>query len=183
MKAKGVKFLFLNDTAPVSAGIVAAMNTIGWSPDVIISPPQLYDSSSLTLIKNPKLYYTYIPTTPYEAADQVPAVKQFVTLLSQYAPKADKTFFAETAFSAWLLFAEGVKSCGSTVTRTCIESYIKTQTAWTGGGLQGEINPGANVATNCYILMKMDGDHFTQALPTTLGQYDCDPQNAPTVKP
>jgi ABC-type branched-subunit amino acid transport system substrate-binding protein len=183
MKSKGVKFLFLNDTTYVSAGLVAAMTTAGWFPDITISPPQLYDTSSLSLIKNPQNYYTYIPTTPYEVADTVPAVKQFVDLLTQYAPKANKTFFAETAFSAWLLFAEGVKSCGSNVTRTCIEDYIKTQTAWTGGGLQGEINPAANIATNCYIVMKIDAGKFTQAYPSEPGKYDCDPRNAPKVTP
>jgi ABC-type branched-subunit amino acid transport system substrate-binding protein len=183
MKAAGVKFLFLNDSPTTSVGLEAAMATAGWYPKVTISPPNWYDSNAISIVKNPVNYYTYIPTTPFEAAASVPAVQQLSTLLAQYAPKADKTFFAETAFSGWLLFAEGVKSCGSNVTRTCIENYVKTQTTWTGGGLEGQINPAANIATNCYIVMKVQNGGFVQAYPTQQGQYDCDPQNAPVIKP
>jgi ABC-type branched-subunit amino acid transport system substrate-binding protein len=184
MKAAGVKFLFLNDTDYTSAGIEQAMATAGWYPEIQISPSQLYTANLLTLAgKIAKNYYTYIPITPFEEADSSPAIQTYLSAVSTYAPKATRTFFGVTGFSAWLLFAEAVKSCGSNVTRTCIENYVATQTAWTGGGLQGPINPAANVASQCFILMKADVDHWTQAYPSTLGQYDCSPLNAPTVKP
>jgi ABC-type branched-subunit amino acid transport system substrate-binding protein len=184
MKNAGVKFLFLNDTDTTTAAIEQAMATAGWYPDIQISPSQLYTSNMLTLAGPiSKNYYAYIPTTPFEAASSVPAMATYLKLLTQYAPKATKTFFGVTAFSAWLLFAEAVKSCGSNVTRACIEAYTVKQTAWTGGGLQGEINPGANIASQCFILMKIDGDKWTQAYPSTLGQYDCSPLNAPKVTP
>ncbi|CAN5560692.1 ABC transporter substrate-binding protein [soil metagenome] len=184
MKKAGVKFLFLNDTAPTTAGIEQAMATLNWYPEIQISPSQLYDEATVALAgKNIKNYYTYIPTTPYEAAAQVPAVKQYLDLLATYAPKAKKTFFGATAFSAWLLFAEGVKSCGSNVTRKCITDYVATQTKWTGGGLQGEINMSTNKASECFIVMKVEATGFSQTYPAKLGDYDCDPKNAPTVKP
>jgi ABC-type branched-subunit amino acid transport system substrate-binding protein len=184
MKKAGVKFLFLNDTANVTAGIEQAMATLNWYPEIQISPSQLYDETTLQLAgKTIKNYYTYIPTTPFEAAAQVPAVQQYLDLLQKYAPKAKKTFFGATAFSAWLLFAEAVKSCGSNVTRTCISDYVATQKEWTGGGLHGPIDPAANKASQCFIIMKVESDKFTQAYPSELGKYDCDPKNAPTVNP
>ena len=184
MKAAGVKFLFLNDTDYTSAGIEQAMATANWYPEIQISPSQLYTANFLTLAgKISKNYYTYIPTTPFEEASTSPAIQTYLSAVSTYAPKATKTFFGITGFSAWLLFAEAVKSCGSNVTRTCIEDYVATQTAWTGGGLQGPINPAANIASQCFILMKADVDHWTQAYPSTPGQYDCSPLNAPKVKP
>ncbi|MDQ1751568.1 MAG: hypothetical protein QOE71_2624 [Pseudonocardiales bacterium] len=184
MKKAGVKFLFLNDTAPTTAGIEQAMATIGWYPEIQISPSQLYDEATIALAgKNLKNYYTYIPTTPFEAAAQVPAVKEYLDLLQTYAPKAKKTFFGATAFSAWLLFAEAVKSCGSNVTRNCISAYVATQKQWTGGGLQGPIDPASNTASQCFIIMKADAKGFTQAFPSKLGEYDCNAKNAPTVTP
>jgi ABC-type branched-subunit amino acid transport system substrate-binding protein len=184
MKKAGVKFLFLNDTDTTSAAIEQAMATAGWYPEIQISPSQLYTANMLTLAgKISQNYYVYIPITPYEAASTVPAMQTYLSLLNTYAPKATKTFFGVTAFSGWLLFAEAVKSCGSNVTRACIEAYTATQTAWTGGGLQGPINPAANTASQCFIVMKVDGDHWTQAYPSTLGTYDCSPLNAPIVKP
>ena len=184
MKKAGVKFLFLNDTTQVSAAIEQVMATQNWYPTVQVSPPQLYDTSYLPLAgKISQNYYVYIPTTPFEAAEQVPAVKQYLEILAEHAPAAKKTFFGETSFSAWLLFAKSAKECGSTLTRACILENVAKETAWTGGGLQGEINPAANKATNCYILMKVGESAFTQYKPTELGKYDCDPQNAPTVTP
>ena len=184
MKGAGVKFLFLNDTANVTAGIEQAMATLGWYPELQISPSQIYDDSTLQLAgKYIKNYYTYIPTTPFEAADSVPAVKQYLDLLSQYAPKAKKTFFGSTSFSAWLLLASAIKSCGDTVTRQCVSAYVATQTQWTGGGLQGPIDPASNTASQCFAIMQVMSDKFVQAYPSQLGQYDCSPKNAPTVTP
>jgi ABC-type branched-subunit amino acid transport system substrate-binding protein len=184
MKKAGVKFLFLNDTANVTAGIEQAMATLGWYPQLQISPSQIYDQSTLALAgKYIKNYYVYIPTTPFEAAASVPAVQQYLNLLKQYAPKANKTFFGSTSFSAWLLLASAIKSCGDNVTRKCISNYVATQTQWTGGGLQGPINPAANIASQCFAIMAVSSDKFTQAYPSQLGQYDCSPKNAPTVKP
>jgi ABC-type branched-subunit amino acid transport system substrate-binding protein len=184
MKKAGVKFLFLNDTTQVSAAIEQVMATQNWYPTVQVSPPQMYDYSYPPLAgKISQNYYVYIPTTPFEAASVVPAMAQYLSILGQYAPTAKKTFFGETGFSAWLLFAKAAKECGSTLTRACILDNVAKETAWTGGGLQGEINPIANKATNCYILMKVGETGYTQYLPSQLGQYDCDPQNAPTVTP
>ncbi|MDT4938768.1 MAG: hypothetical protein QOG80_2439 [Pseudonocardiales bacterium] len=184
MKKAGVKFLFLNDTANVTAGIEQAMSTLGWYPQLQISPSQLYDESTLQLAgKNIKNYYTYIPTTPFEASDTVPAVKQYLSLLDQYAPKAKKTFFGSTSFSAWLLLGTAIKSCGDNVTRQCISTYVATQKQWTGGGLQGPIDPASNRASECFAIMRVDSDKFVQEFPSQLGQYDCSPKNAPTVKP
>ena len=184
MKRAGVKFLFLNDTANVTAGVEQAMSTLGWYPDLQISPSQIYDDATLQLAgKYIKNYYTYIPTTPFEAADSVPAVKQYLDTLNQYAPKAKKTFFGSTSFSAWLLLASAIKSCGDTVTRQCVSAYVATQTQWTGGGLQGPIDPAANTASQCFAIMQVMSDKFVQAYPSQLGQYDCSPKNAPTVKP
>ena len=113
----------------------------------------------------------------------MPAVQQYLDLLKAHAPKAKKTFFGSTSFSAWLLLASGIKSCGDTVTRKCISDYVATQKQWTGGGLQGPIDPATNRASECFAIMKVEADKFVQAYPSELGQYDCSPKNAPTVKP
>jgi ABC-type branched-subunit amino acid transport system substrate-binding protein len=184
MKKAGVKFLFLNDTASVTAGIEQAMSTLGWYPELQISPSQIYDEATLQLAgKNIKNYYVYIPTTPFEAAAKVPAVQEYLDLLKEHAPKAKKAFFGSTSFSAWLLLASGIKSCGDNVTRKCVAEYVATQKQWTGGGLQGPIDPAANTASECFAIMKVEKDKFVQEFPSELGKYDCSPKNAPTVKP
>ena len=81
------------------------------------------------------------------------------------------------------IHAEAAKACGSGLTRTCLEQQVAKQTNWTGGGLQGTINPAANKASQCFIVMKIEGGKFVQAIPSKLGQFYCSPQNVPIVKP
>jgi ABC-type branched-subunit amino acid transport system substrate-binding protein len=184
MKKAGVQMLFLNDTIATSVALDQAMSTAGWYPTVQISPPQDYDTSFLTTGASvAKNYYVYMPSEPLEAASAVPAVKQYETIVQKYVPTAHLGFFGEMAFSSWLLFTEAAKACGSGLTRTCLEQQVAKQTNWTGGGLQGTINPAANKASQCFIVMKIEGGKFVQAIPSKLGQFYCSPQNVPIVKP
>ena len=184
MKNAGVQMLFLNDTIATSVALDQAMSTAGWYPKVQISPPQDYDTSFLTTGASvAKNYYVYMPSEPLEAASAVPAVAQYESIVQKYVPSAHLGFFGEMAFSSWLLFAEGAKACGSNLTRTCLEQEVAKQTNWTGGGLQGSINPASNKASQCFIIMKIENSKFVQAIPSTLGQFYCNPANVPIVKP
>jgi ABC-type branched-subunit amino acid transport system substrate-binding protein len=184
MKNAGVKMLFLNDTAPTSVALDQAMATAGWYPTLQISPPQLYDTSFLaTGASVAKNYYVYIPSEPLEAASAVPAVKQYEQISHQYVPTAHLGFFGEMAFSSWLLFTEAAKACGSQLTRSCVEKEVAKQTNWTGGGLQGTVNPASNKASACFIVMKVVNGKFVQAIPSKLGQFYCNAANVPIVKP
>ena len=49
--------------------------------------------------------------------------------------------------------------------------------------MQGQIDPAANVASQCFIVMEVSPDGFKQAYPSKLGEYDCSPDNAPHVNP
>jgi ABC-type branched-subunit amino acid transport system substrate-binding protein len=184
MKKAGVQMLFLNDTIATSVALDQAMSTAGWYPQVQISPPQDYDTSFLTTGASvAKNYYVYMPSEPLEAASAIPAVAQYESIVHQYVPAAHLGFFGEMAFSSWLLFAEAAKACGSGLTRTCLEQQVAKQTNWTGGGLQGTINPAANRASDCFIIMKIENAKFVQVIPSKLGQFYCNPANVPIVKP
>ena len=184
MKKAGVQMLFLNDTFPTSVALDQAMSTAGWYPTLQISPPQDYDTGFLaTGASVAKNYYVYMPSEPLEAASAIPAVAQYESIVKQYVPSAHQGFFGEMAFSSWLLFAEAAKACGSGLTRACLEQEVAKQTNWTGGGLQGSINPASNKASQCFIVMKIENGKFVQAIPAALGQFNCNPENVPFVKP
>ncbi len=184
MKSAGVQMLFLNDTIATSVGLDQAMSTAGWYPTIQISPPQDYDVSFLsTGASVAKNYYVYMPSEPLEAVSAVPAVAKYESIVQKYVPSAHLGFFGEMAFSSWLLFADSAKACGSGLTRTCLEQQVAKQTNWTGGGLQGSINPASNKASQCFIVMKIENSKFVQVIPSQLGQFYCNPENVPIVKP
>jgi ABC-type branched-subunit amino acid transport system substrate-binding protein len=184
MKKAGVQMLFLNDTIPTSVALDQAMSTAGWYPTLQISPPQDYDTSFLsTGASVAKNYYVYMPSEPLEAAGAIPAVAEYEQIVHKYVPTAHLGFFGEMAFSSWLLFTEAAKGCGSHLTRTCLEQEVAKQTNWTGGGLQGTINPASNKASQCFIIMKIENAKFVQVIPAKLGQFYCNAANVPFVKP
>jgi hypothetical protein len=67
--------------------------------------------------------YVNSPAVPFEQADKYPATKQYVDLLTQYANGAKPKAFGVNSFSAWVLWAEAAKACGSTLTRDCVLSH------------------------------------------------------------
>ncbi|MET7769889.1 ABC transporter substrate-binding protein [Nocardia sp. NPDC005366] len=89
---------------------------------------------------------------PLDAAAKVPAVRQLKDLFDQYAPSRDITFQVLRAFQAWLLFAKSAASCGDQLTRTCVFTAARRETAWTAGGLQAPVDLSRPLAeqTRCF---------------------------------
>ena len=88
-------------------------------------------------------------TTPFESTTS-PAVKQYEALFDKYLPSSTRKQAAlgMNSFSAWLLFAQSVKSCGGNVTPKCVYDAAHKVTNWDGGGLQAPSNPSnGNVAS------------------------------------
>ena len=46
-------------------------------------------------------------------------------------------------------------------------------TAWTGGGLHAEANPGGNEPPRCSLLMQLKGGTYEQVAPAERGQFYC----------
>jgi hypothetical protein len=118
--------------------------------------------------------YVRMTGVPLEFADQVPAVKQYVQLVAKSG--GTTALLGEQAVSAFLLWAVGVKACGSTVTAGCVLHEIAKQKDWTGGGLHVPGNPGTNTAPDCGMLLKLSGPRWVKVVPTGSDTFDCNPK-------
>ena len=78
--------------------------------------------------------------------------------------------------SAFLLWATGVKACGSNVTAKCVLDAVSKEKDWTGGGMHVPTDPGPNNAPDCGLLIKLDGANWTKVVPTADTMFDCDPK-------
>jgi hypothetical protein len=94
-------------------------------------------------------------------ADKNPATQQYLDLFEKYLPDGkSKALLGYNAFSAWLLFATGVKECGSKVTRKCVLDATGKISDWTGGGLHGVAQPGTGEPTKCGMVVEASPDGF-----------------------
>ncbi len=118
--------------------------------------------------------YVRMTGVPFEFADQVPAVKQYLALVA--ASHGTNGLLGEQAASSFLLWATGVKACGSDVTAKCVLDDAAKQKNWTGGGLHVPTNPGVNEVPDCGMLLKLKGATWVKVVPDGDTLFDCNPE-------
>lgn len=118
---------------------------------------------------------------PLENADVVPAVKDYTDLVNGAGAKP--SVLGMQAVSAFLLWADVAKDCGSELTRDCMVDGLSKVHEWTGGGLHAPTDPGANEPAHCALVVELQGDKYKQVFPEKRGEFNCDESNVIDVDP
>jgi ABC-type branched-subunit amino acid transport system substrate-binding protein len=180
LKSRGVRGLIYTGEPETLGVIEQTMRDQNYKVDWIAGAANLYDKRLLEqggdAIRN-----TYIVTTfaPFEQADRTPALAQYLSLFKKYLPDGKaQALLGVQGFSAWLLFAQAAKECGTELTRRCVYDNLKKVHSWTGGGLHAETDPGAGAPSDCFALLEATSKGFelTDIAPNR-GIYSCSPSN------
>ncbi|MGZ4689000.1 MAG: ABC transporter substrate-binding protein [Acidimicrobiia bacterium] len=167
------------------AKLEIAMASANYSVDWIRTPPN-HNDRTLTDIAGAALKNTYVWTgfVPFEDAAKNPALKKYLDLFAKYKPGAKtKAYLGLQSWSAWLLFAQAARECGSDLTRTCVYNHAKKIHTWTGGGLHATTDPGANKPSGCFVLLQATPRGFVRVdINANAGIYYCSPKNGYFVK-
>jgi ABC-type branched-subunit amino acid transport system substrate-binding protein len=190
IQAKGVQVLGIQAQANQDTQLFKAFADIGYFPKWVLLNTNNYDPVMLTeggtnLDKFTGGVLVSSRFAPFELGvsdpTKYPATAQFVNIVKQYQNVAPKAL-GVNSFSAFLLFAEAAKSCGSNVTRQCVMSYVESQSNWTAGGLHDTEKP-ANATgdtSRCFTLIKATSGGWqldpTVTMPNQ-GIFNCDPAN------
>ncbi|MFD4182674.1 ABC transporter substrate-binding protein [Rhodococcus sp. NPDC058514] len=106
-----------------------------------------------------------------ENADKVPAVQKYVDLVAEQGGKTALLGMQST--SSFLLWATAAKECGSDLTRQCMIDELSQIHEWDGGGLHAVTDPGKNMPAKCGLMVSLKGAEYTQAFPSTSGEFEC----------
>ncbi len=184
----GVQVLGIQANPATNAGYYKSMADIGYFPKYVLLNGNNYDPNTIslggaTLASFPGGVYVNSTIVPFELANQYPATKQYIDLLGKYAGGAKPKSLGVYSMSAWLMWAQAAKSCGSNLTRDCVMANAATVKNWTAGGLHSPQNPGnATVpGSECFVLMKATPSGFVVDKDITKPNHDifnCDPANA-----
>jgi ABC-type branched-subunit amino acid transport system substrate-binding protein len=109
---------------------------------------------------------------PLENADVVPAVQDYLDIVEGAGAKPG--LLGMQAVSAFLLWADVAKECGSDLTRECMVDGLRNVHEWTGGGLHAATDPGANMPASCSLVVELQGGEFKQVFPEKKGEFNCD---------
>ncbi len=186
MKNKGAKGVVYTGEPENLAKFLQSAADIGYKPDWVVTGANALDDNFLKVggaaVRN--VYLTALVVPPF-LADKNPATQQYLDLFKKYLPKGkDKALLGYQGFSAWLLWAESVKACGSTVTRKCVYEKGKAQKGWTGGGLHAPTSPGAAQGSDCSIVVEASPDGFSipKGFKPNKGLFLCSPDTLVKLK-
>ena len=173
--------------SPDISAFVQSFSDVGFKPDVMALGVQNYNAGSITLAKEGVLPPTYVTLSywPFEAASQNPALQQAITLIKS-SSKLTPDFAHLQALTAWLLWAEAAKACGSQLTGQCVVDHAGAMTGFTAGGLMAPTNTraGEGELSDCFTLVKATPTGFVLAPDITMpnqGIFNCDPANVVAV--
>jgi ABC-type branched-subunit amino acid transport system substrate-binding protein len=176
LKACGVEVVdWVGSPDPNLENFLNAAKQVGFQPKAWVTDPNQYTASFAKWNGQnggaANNVYVRMTGVPFEFAAKVPAVKQYTDLVKQ--SHGTIGLLGEQSASAFLLWATGVKSCGSTVTAKCVLAAAAGQKSWTGGGLHIPTDPGANTAPKCGMLLKLNGPDWVKVVPTGEQLFDC----------
>jgi ABC-type branched-subunit amino acid transport system substrate-binding protein len=181
MKDAGIRWVTMVSEPGEGLKLLRDMEAQGYEPDVVLFGTQYYDPVLLT---EPYSEGTYVEinTIPFEEAEEVPAMRQYLEIYEAVGSDIRPTALGVQSFSAALLFATAARNAGADLTRTTLQDEIKKITSWDGGGLHYETNPAERTRHGCFILMQVQGGQFTRVAPEEPGTFSCDEKNIAPVK-
>jgi len=179
MSDKGIKYITQVSAISETIGLLRELDDQAYELDVIDLGQQYYDPE-LAAATGAEGAYVLTNTTPFEEADDSPALQVYLKWLEEAAPDAEPTSLGVQAFSAGLLFAEAASSLGNDLTRENLIGALSEIHEWDGGGLHYNGDPGANTVGDCFLYMQVKDGTFERAFPEE--DYECDPAGRVDLK-
>jgi hypothetical protein len=165
-KSDGVQVFEYRGVPEQAVPVMASFSDVGFKPAAVVGNAALYSG---TFIKgNDALadipVYIDVMMYPFELADDNPPTQQFLDVLDDAVPgwSDNPKALAVDGFSAWLLFAQSAKACGSELTRDCVLEKAAAAGTWDAGGLRApvEISVGEPKGPECGLVMRATPDGF-----------------------
>ena len=186
LRSKGAKGLVYTGEPENADKLLQAIDDIGYKLDWVVVGANHLDAKFIQLGGSAVHgVYMFSLSVPYFEADKNPATQQYLDLFAKYKPTGKaKALLATNSWTAWLLFAESAKACGSDLTRKCLFEKGQATKDWTGGGLHAPTQPGALATPDCGIVVLASPDGFSVPSDFTPneGLFKCDPSSVVTLK-
>ena len=181
MKGAGVQFVTMVSETGEGAKLLRDMAAQGFAPEAVLFGAQYYDA---VLLSEPASEGVYVEmnTIPFEEADDVPAMRQYLDAYEATGTKTAPTALGVQAYSAAMLFATAASNAGADLTRTTLVDEIGKIESWDGGGLHFPTVPGSREREGCFLLMQIKDGAFVRAYPEEPGTFACDDENIAPIK-
>lgn len=175
MRDEGVEYMTMVSATSETAKLLKDMTNAGWRPEVIDLGQQYYDTDLLE-VPGAEGAYVQSNTVPFEEAEAVPAMQQFLAEYDKVDADVPATSLGVQAFSAGLLFATAATAASladTGLTRDAMIEQIESITEWDSGGLHFTTSPGTNESAPCFLYLQVEDGAFVRAFPEEPGTFEC----------
>ena len=189
LKANDVQVLAYYGNPYAFSAALKSMNDVGYFPKYIFQEGNFYDESLIQLggdLLSKSTIFVNNTIWPFELAKDNPATQEYIDMLHAYKADLQPKLLGVNSLSAWLLWAQSARDCGSELTRKCVMDKASSVADWTGGGLHRPNKPGptSEKMSECSDLLVATPKGFVQdtyLLAPNNKIWDCRPDKYTTV--
>ena len=148
------------------ARLAQAFDQARWFPEVPFYGAQVYGQKFLEIAGSAAegtlvgINYA-IP----EDRDSNPAIAKMYEWYTKSNPGLDLDFFAIVGWIAADMFVTALKATGPNPTRDSLNAALKGLGTYDGGGIVGNINPGAKTPAQCFMVATVEGGQWRREFP------------------
>jgi ABC-type branched-subunit amino acid transport system substrate-binding protein len=177
MRNAGVKMVYANQANGTTvARFLNAAQQQNWKPEVVLSTTA-YDPNFLKTINPgaaaPLLTPEYIALYIGEDRSTVPEVDTFLTWVTKTKPGFSPDLFTLYGWTSAKLFVDAVKAAGGDLSRQGVITALKNIHNFDDNGMLSPTDVGAKGPFTCWLLAKVDGNHFARVYPDK--GFSCNP--------
>ena len=178
MKSAGVQLVSLDvEDAATTARFLDAAYQQNWHPKVM-DTSGAYDAHLFKLLANPaaaeglyndQLFSLFLG----EDSASTPEVKLFNDWLTKTKPGVSPDLFAMYGWAQGALFTEAVKKAGSNLTRTSLQTALKSITNFDDNGMIAAADPSGKKPATCFAIVTVKNGKYVRVTPADKG-FTCE---------
>jgi ABC-type branched-subunit amino acid transport system substrate-binding protein len=173
MRSQGVQTVMWEGQADQIADLVVAMADQDFKPTILNPGSTAYSHAFLkqagAAAEGARIDLTHALFLDGDA--HLPEVKLFREWMGKVDPNQDVDLFALFAWSSGRLLEKALRDAGPAITRDKVLAALGTVTTFDANGLIAPSNPAGKKATNCFVVIRVQGGKFVREHPST--GFDC----------
>ena len=177
MKRRGVQaFSIVSDYNNV-VRLQTALREQNYEVQIADTSSQAYQGNYLEAA-GPAAEGAYIAIThlPFEDAESVPALQEYLEWLEKTSPDAEPSSNGLAAWTRAMLFHEAAEAVGPNLTRDALMEELRGIEDWDADGLLPPRNVGdPEPTTSCFVMMQVKDGGFTRVFPEE--GFHCSPDD------
>jgi branched-chain amino acid transport system substrate-binding protein len=162
LQAARPQVTFLVLTPPAGAQALKERQKIGWTETVMVSSGPLTDERYLALAGDAAEGVEGLSLWPDPVSSDLPGVKAYRAAMQKYFPKNEPNRYSLSGYVAAMLFTEGARRAGRSLTREGLITALEGLKAWDSGILP-PLTVGADHETQRQgFWVRVEKGHFKQ---------------------